>query len=683
MKIFLLYSEVDTGVRWSELLGVGVLGAMIRQARHNLALVHFKHPVQIASIEQYAAKFDPDLVVGLIAWDQWPHAQAALQAIRRAVPKPMIVAAGVYPTLDPQTAIEEPAIDAVLVGEIETALMELIQRRAMHQNCTDTLNFWFKSRETGILKNGLRPLIGDLDIMPFSERTLFDHAALVQSSGGAFPMLASRGCPYNCQFCYMPRLKQISSGKGPTVRMRGVKSIAAEVLQHAKKEPVERVEFVDEYFPSTLEWLSAFCANWKEQVGLPFRFTAVAENLSMENMALLRDAGCDGFRLGIETGDEKFRSRIADRNLSNQRIEAICEEARRLGMHVTLHAMTGLPLENPELAQATLDFVQHLQPNKVEVHIFDPIVGTPLHQFSKDHGYIKEYEGPAFTPRKTSLRLPSMTDGQVLQAYDSLRHFDLRVQAESVKPEANVDLIAAASQARVEASVQPAMDLGWWSHEQDARFCIFQVVGSRLRFPVELRENACLQFGLNAGPWPYGIRFPHKAQVEVRIRQGETEDILFVHALAMTPGKGRRGWFDVRLPLVEWSAGPAEIELITLPMGALPLAPVYVAWAQPRIVSAEDSDAALPAAQAGRKILMLEEEMKRLRSEKDVLESQMLTLREDLDQRKKRVGELHVQTLEMETELNALREEKKEWTRLREEIEGSMGGKIKRLFKKD
>lgn len=684
MKVLLLYPEVGIGIRWSELLQVGTIGAMVRQAHHKLSLIHCKHPSQLSAIGQFTQRFEPDVVISSVAWDQWAHAVPLLKGVRSAAPKALMIVSGVYPTLDPDSVVQQPEVDAVLVGECEVALEDILKRLAMRQNITDTPNFWFKSRESGLRKNALRPLMADLDVLPFTERTLYDHAALVQATGGGFPMLASRGCPHNCQFCYVPRLKAVSHGKGTFLRPRGALSLCAEVQQWARQEQIQWVDFVDEYFPQNIEWIGQFCGAWKVQTRLPFRFTAVAESLTPETLAMLREAGCEGIRLGIETGDEKFRARIADRNLSNQRLKSICEECRRLGIQVTLTSQVGLPLENPDLAWATVALNEALDPDAIEPSIYQPIPGTALHQLCTEHGFIKPTaEAPAlWTSRNTPLKLPSISEEQVLNTYDELIALQKRLRLKRAQPlgEGVIDLARVADSAAVESSVERALDVGEWSREGDQRFCLFQAAGSRVVFDIELPEDSALEFGLAQGPFPFGIRFPRSVQVEIRLRQGENDDVLFALAVEMSSRKSRRGWFDTRLPMVEWPAGPAQLIFTATPLGTVPVAPVYVAWARPRISRGAPAAAEASTGQSSKKVLLLEQQIETLRKESEELHAQLASTREELDNRRQRVGELHLKVIELEKELETLREEKFEWQRQREEMERS---KLKRLFRKE
>jgi len=689
MKILLIYPEVAVGIRWTELLAVGTVSAMAKQAEHSVDFLYYKHPNQLASVEKVVRRMAPDLIIAYLAWDQWKPAIAMLREVKRAAPKAPLTAAGVYPTLDPDSVVEESSVDIMVVGENEAALNELIHCVSIRRSYDNLQNLWVKKGAGGLIKNPLRMLIANLDTLPFPDRSLFDHAALARLSGGGAPILAGRGCPHNCLFCYMPRLKQISSAKGPFVRARNPMGLAVEAQDLARRQRIHWIDFVDECFPQEVGWIEQFCAAWKTQVRLPFRFTAVAERVNPQILRLLKEAGCEAIRLGVETGNERFRARIADRNLSNERLEALCEEARRLEIEIHTCSMVGLPLENPDLARETVEFNRKLQPASARISIFRPIPGSSLHEFCLDKKYLRPVDEAEFNPRRTFLRLPAISDEEVLQTYDQMRSLNQWLRLSRAGPAPGYfDLASAIESAQVESAFQPALDVEVFTHYGEPRLCLLQAIGSRATFPVDLRESGFFGFGLALGPSPYGIRHSRPVQIEISLRQGEFEELAFVKILNPDERHPRRGWFDFQLPLFEWSAGPAQIILSASLVGAKPPAPMYVAWSRPFL---SDRYLAGPAAAPGdssagegtaKRILRLENENQQLRAASQKTAAEIEQLRLEIDNRKARAAELRVKQLELEKQLEALAQEKAEWTRLREEMERSMGEKLKRLFKR-
>ena len=76
-------------------------------------------------------------------------------------------------------------------------------------------------------KNPIAPLLEELDELPFPDREIFNANELVHESSGRLPILASRGCPYNCTYCSNNSLRMIASGG--YVRSRNPQNIVREI----------------------------------------------------------------------------------------------------------------------------------------------------------------------------------------------------------------------------------------------------------------------------------------------------------------------------------------------------------------------------------------------------------------------------------------------------------------------
>ncbi len=468
-------------------------------------------------------------------------------------------------------------------------------------------------------------------------------------------------------------------------------NIVGEALEIAQREMAERFDFVDEYFPSEPAWLSRFCAVWKAQVARPFRFTAIAESLSAQNLAALKDAGCEAIRLHIDTGNEKFRARIATRNLGNARLASVCAEAARLGIRVDIHAMTGLPLENPDLATETVEFIRALKSDSVSISFYAPIPGTPLFEFARDKQ--REVDPADFNPRRPRMRLASMDDADALRAYDALARLRRQRMIERAGPiDAYADWVGQADSAIVEAPFRPALEIAEAAIGGDKRLCLMQAIGARIGFPVEIRNGAALAFGLAMGPSPFGVRFAGTLKIEVRIRQGGADDLAFYKILDPASAAASAGWMDLTIPLAGRTEGPAEIWLECEPLESpAPPAPAYLAWARPRLFIPQAVRSAPARAEAARSdprledsthgdTLLLEDEIRELKADNKRLRDEVENLKFDLERRTDLIAKLNAEFEKMTRDISALEEQKSAWLRIRAEVEAKLGRKARKAF---
>src|SRR5262249_1824812 len=140
----------------------------------------------------------PDLVAfsSYTITQQWSVEVA--RAVKRFARVP-IVFGGPHVSGAPEPSIREPAIDAVVEGEGEGALLDLVDSLAHGElGRRDIPNTWMK----GMLmpkRNPLRPLIDDLDALPWADKELFYDQ--IPAFERELYIVSRRGCPYRCSFC--------------------------------------------------------------------------------------------------------------------------------------------------------------------------------------------------------------------------------------------------------------------------------------------------------------------------------------------------------------------------------------------------------------------------------------------------------------------------------------------------
>src|SRR3989338_8892815 len=178
--------------------------------------------------------------------------------------------------------IKEEGIDCVAQGESEKALVDLANRLANGGDYLQTKNFWFKTKE-GFLKNSLRELEQDLDKIPFPDRDLVNYFKEIRLSP-IHNFLTSRGCLYNCSYCFNHRLRAMHSGQ-KYLRRRSVDNVIEEINRVAKNYNLERVLFEDDTFNMDKQWLKEFSLKYPK---IPFKCNLRANLADEETIWLLK-----------------------------------------------------------------------------------------------------------------------------------------------------------------------------------------------------------------------------------------------------------------------------------------------------------------------------------------------------------------------------------------------------------
>ena len=119
--------------------------------------------------------YSPDLIGFSVVSDFYPWACIIAQEIKKYCNIPVIFG-GIHPTSMPDEVINNSFVDMICLGEGEQALLEVVERLKTGAWPDDVANIWVKSAG-GIKKNGLRPLINDLDTLPFPDKILFSNVS--------------------------------------------------------------------------------------------------------------------------------------------------------------------------------------------------------------------------------------------------------------------------------------------------------------------------------------------------------------------------------------------------------------------------------------------------------------------------------------------------------------------------
>ena len=227
MKILFYY-------RGSTSLGIQYLSSMLKKGGHEVQLLFdpgvddnlFIRWRALQKLNRYdkllakACKFPPDLVAFSVPSNLYPFVENMAALLKRELKVPAI-AGGPHPTALPEYVLSNENIDMVCIGEGDYAMLELADKLENGRNVYSVPNIWFK-KNGRIIKNTLRPLIENLDSLPYPDKELFyDYGAFEE----LIPVLAGRGCPFQCTFCFNHAYQRLYRGKGRYVRMRSVDNL--------------------------------------------------------------------------------------------------------------------------------------------------------------------------------------------------------------------------------------------------------------------------------------------------------------------------------------------------------------------------------------------------------------------------------------------------------------------------
>jgi radical SAM superfamily enzyme YgiQ (UPF0313 family) len=267
--------------------------------------------------------------------------------------------------------------DIVCVGEGEEAILDLAGRLSTGVSIDDTPNFWVR-RGDEIIRNPISNLIQDLDSIPFRDYTSLDKFVI---DGGrvtrrdpmiedpVFQVITSRGCPYQCSYCYNSTYREIFRDKGKYCRKRSVDNVILE-LKQAKSlfKNLKRIKFDDEVFPFQKEWVDEFVQKYPVQVGLPFEAFTEPSLVEPELFARLKEAGLQIVYMGIQSS-ERITRQLYDRAAPKEQVRRAAGVLHGLGLDTRFQVIIDDPLSGPEDREELFRLLMSLE-RPFELYLF-------------------------------------------------------------------------------------------------------------------------------------------------------------------------------------------------------------------------------------------------------------------------------------------------------------------------
>ena len=319
----------------------------------------------------------------------------------------LYVCGGVHPTVSPEEVIKD--FNIICIGEGEKALLELIEKIENNKYYYNTRNFWFR-HDNNIKKNELNMLIEDFDNIPMLDYDLFDIKKYIKTRCGQLDYVSARGCPFLCKYCINHKLMNLYKGCGKYIRIKSANKIIEEINLIIQRYPdVTSLKIADELFILDKKRLKELSKRYKKEKGLSFECDIRADLCDNNMMKQLKKMGCIKLNIAIECGDEEYRNKVLNKNMSNESIINAFKLAKKHNLHTMSFNMVGLPFETEEQILKTIELNKLVQPDSIQVSLFSPFKGTDLYNYCKENNLLKEEIGSSYYFFKEYLKNPNLS----------------------------------------------------------------------------------------------------------------------------------------------------------------------------------------------------------------------------------------------------------------------------------
>lgn len=358
-------------------MGIAYLAAVCEEEGHRVKVVDLDgvHLTR-EELEKEVSSFRPDLIMLSSMTLQYRFTRRLIAALGCHAP---VVVGGAHASIFPEEVIKDGA-SIVVIGEGERTIVEIAQRKDLEDpEEVDGIAF----RKGGeVIRTRPRSYISDIDPLPFPAWHLFDlsrYDCTFQGRPG-LPMITSRGCPFNCAFCFKGVF-------GNRIRMRSAKNIVAEISLLRSRFGIGSILFEDDCFTASRQRIHDLCRELiARKIDIVWRCVGRADQVDWETLQLMKKAGCVSIAFGIESGSQKILD-LVGKKLDRDAFPPAVRNARRLGIKTKGYYMIGLPWETRRTARETIRFARRNRTDQLQFTLPVPLPGTRLWDMAREKGF--------------------------------------------------------------------------------------------------------------------------------------------------------------------------------------------------------------------------------------------------------------------------------------------------------
>ncbi len=321
---------------------------------------------------------EPDLVILEVSTPSASIDEALADAIKaRLGPDSFIAFCGADARMRESSFLERlPQVNFVMRGEYETTTVELAEALESGGDFSDVLGLTWRDRDGSVHANPRRPLLEDLDWLPWPARDQLPMMNYKDVSLGlpmpSLQMWASRGCPYECNFCAWPQIMYESR----RYRVRDPSKVVDEMHTVVREFGYRSVYFDDDTFNIGKPRMLRFCRELTERgPGVPWGIMARGDTSDEETFEAMAAAGLEAIKFGVESGVQELVDGCG-KALDLAKLRDSVRICRSLGLRIHLTFTFGLMGETWETARRTIGFALEQEPDSVQFSIVTPFPGS-------------------------------------------------------------------------------------------------------------------------------------------------------------------------------------------------------------------------------------------------------------------------------------------------------------------
>ena len=392
--------------RWSKgssmpPLGLLYIGAVLEKEGADVGIV----PADVLGLKERGVasrirEERPDIVGVTSTTENRFQSFKLIRLARKAHPGALTVMGGPHASMAAEDTLAHiPELDLIVRGEGEITTLELFRafekaggdRERLRPLLSGIDGISYRDADGRVVTNPPRAPVLDLDALPFPAFHLvpfekYNFRIEVPGRGPlqAVNIMASRGCPFDCNFCATP----INWGRH--VRMRSPENVVREIEEHVRERGARVIFFYDDTFNASPQRVERICDLILERkLDIFWRAEVRLDLIDRPLLEKMKRAGLFHISFGIEAGSERVRREIIHKRIEIRDFHNLVGWCMELGIIPNVFFIFSHPTETWEEAQETVSIIERYR-GRVEasVAVLHVYPGTPLEKTAFETGLL-------------------------------------------------------------------------------------------------------------------------------------------------------------------------------------------------------------------------------------------------------------------------------------------------------
>jgi anaerobic magnesium-protoporphyrin IX monomethyl ester cyclase len=386
MKQRLILIQANERQQGAPSLGLAYLASYLREKIKDIEVIIKEIiPQDWHEIEELL----PTIIGISVLTHQFPDAVDFMKKLKENMNVPIIIG-GSHISACPQLLPE--CCDIGVIGEGEETLYEIIAKKAFTPDKLSYIKGIAYHQNGKVIVNPLRPLIKNINDIPFPARDLLNMKHYLKGQnvfgphfGRGTHLFTARGCPYRCPFCFSSKFWQA------TFRTHSPRYVINEIRHLIDVHEVKLLHIYDDLFTINKKRMSKI-AQLLDQQGfnqkVEFGVLGRCDLFDRETCEILKKMNVKHVNFGMESGCERILNFLKNGRVKPEHIRNSVKLAKEYGFTIDGSFIIGSPSETEEEMLETLEFIKSLKLNKFAFTTATPYPGTKFWDIMMSRGRI-------------------------------------------------------------------------------------------------------------------------------------------------------------------------------------------------------------------------------------------------------------------------------------------------------